>query len=62
MSEARMALPSSRILAPSLIIGNTSRSKISSSPIERRAMPLPAECSTTSCSTIGDGLALRAAS
>src|ERR1700687_2290224 len=55
MSPGRVAMPSSRIRAPSLIIGKIRRSMISVLSIGRRAMPRRADVSTMRFSTSGSG-------
>jgi hypothetical protein len=59
MSEARVALPSSRIFAPSLIIGYRHRSRISWSEICRRSTPAFSEKPRMMSSTSLDGVGLR---
>ncbi|MNY54917.1 hypothetical protein D3C86_1908460 [compost metagenome] len=59
MSDAFEAMPSSRILAPSLTSANTRRSTISSSEILRRVSPSAFECSTIMSLTCWFGYGLR---
>jgi len=61
MSDARSAMPSSRIFAPSLTSAKTRRWTIASSPILRGVMPISSRCCAMSSSTTGSGIALRLA-
>ena len=59
MSEGRSAIPSSRILAASLIIENIRRSNTSFSSISRRLTPCSLATLAISASTSGSGIGVR---